>query len=298
MADSHRPDDFASLRAELAAQRARIAHLERRRRLPRQLLPIALAALLVALVPLATLAATPFNDLTGGVHDANIEAIYNAGITKGCDPGVSYCPRGNVTREEMASFLARTAGLGGNPPVANALTAQTAVNAANASTFGGQPPSAFLPAAGDTTLWYPGSMLQNQANSSNVVSAMSDGGGIVQLSANASTGIVMPLPRATAEHGRSLAVKSVRVCFKASFAGIGIKLTRLSVGERGENLLINDRSWRDSTDATCYELAPATPQMVAGQTTLFFAIENTSGAANSLVVYSVALTLTPVVGTP
>jgi len=34
-----------------------------------------------------------------------------------------------VTRQEMASFLARAAGLGTNPPVANAKTAQTATNA-------------------------------------------------------------------------------------------------------------------------------------------------------------------------
>ncbi len=33
----------------------------------------------------------------------------------------------------MASFLARTAGLGGNPPVANALTAVNATNAASAA---------------------------------------------------------------------------------------------------------------------------------------------------------------------
>jgi hypothetical protein len=132
MAEQPRPDDLAQLRAALAAQQihvanlhADLARLQRRRRLPRRFLPLALVALLVALLPLALLAATPFNDLTGGVHDANIEAIYNAGITRGCDPNVSYCPTDLVTREEMASFLARTAGLGDNPPVANAATAQT-----------------------------------------------------------------------------------------------------------------------------------------------------------------------------
>jgi hypothetical protein len=109
MADQHHPDDLAQLRAELATQRATtealrtdLGRLTRRRQLPRRALPLLLAALLVALVPLATLAANPFNDLTGGVHDANIDAIYNAGITRGCDPDVSYCPTGLVTREEMA----------------------------------------------------------------------------------------------------------------------------------------------------------------------------------------------------
>ena len=37
----------------------------------------------------------------------------------------------------MASFLARTAGLGGNAPVVNAKTAETAANAANADKLGG-----------------------------------------------------------------------------------------------------------------------------------------------------------------
>ena len=131
MADDHSRD-------ELALLRARVEQLETerrprpRRRLPRRFLPLALAVLLVALIPLATLAASPFNDLTGGVHDANIGLIYDAGITKGCVPNVSYCPTDNVTRQEMASFLARTAGLGANPPVVNAKTAQTATNATNA----------------------------------------------------------------------------------------------------------------------------------------------------------------------
>ncbi|HEY8597804.1 MAG TPA: hypothetical protein VIL85_05195 [Thermomicrobiales bacterium] len=147
MAERHRPDDLAQLRARLDAQEAEIVRLKHRRRFPRRLPPVLLAALLVALVPLATLAANPFNDLNfGSVHNANIDAIYNAGITTGCDPDVAYCPSGTVTREEMASFLARTAGLGTNPPVANAKTAQTAGDAA---LLGGQPPAAYARLDGD-----------------------------------------------------------------------------------------------------------------------------------------------------
>ncbi len=141
--DRTRDARIDQLEAQLAAQRAEFAafraQMERpRRRLPRRhlrgrFLPLALVALLVVLTPLALLAASPFNDLTGGVHDANIGLIYDAGITKGCVPNVSYCPTANVTREEMASFLARTAGLGTNPPVVNAKTAQTATNATNAT---------------------------------------------------------------------------------------------------------------------------------------------------------------------
>lgn len=90
---------------------------------------------LVALIPLATLAAAPAcSDLgdAAEVHQPNIVALGNAGITTGFDDPTSgnpairlYDPKGTVTREEMASFLARTAGLGGNAPVANAATALT-----------------------------------------------------------------------------------------------------------------------------------------------------------------------------
>jgi len=105
---------------------------------------------LLALVPVSIRAANPFNDLTGSVHDPNIDAIYNAGITTGCVPNVSYCPTANVTRQEMASFLARAAGLGTNPPVANAKTAQTAISA---TTVGGYAPNALIRAAQATSTY-------------------------------------------------------------------------------------------------------------------------------------------------
>jgi len=156
---------LAAQAADLAAFRARLETPRRpRRRFPRRALPLALVALLVILTPLGLLAAAPFNDLTGGVRDANIGLLYDAGITKGCVPNVSYCPTANVTREEMASFLARMAGLGANPPVVNAKTAQTAalatnatnavnathatnaINATNAGQLNGQPASFYQPA--------------------------------------------------------------------------------------------------------------------------------------------------------
>ena len=130
------------VRAELAAERRKRAQRGGHKRRGAALI----AAFLVALLPFVAFAANPFNDLTGGVHDGNIGLIYDAGITKGCVPNVSYCPTATVTREEMASFLARTAGLGTNPPVVNAKTAQTAalatnatnaVNATNATQLGG-----------------------------------------------------------------------------------------------------------------------------------------------------------------
>ncbi len=161
-------DELAQLRAEVAALRAKVD--QPRRRFPRRVLPLALVALLVALLPLSLLAAGPvFSDLptAAPVHQPNIQAIGDAGITTGFEdpahPGQRlYNPKDNVTREEMASFLARTAGLGGYPPVVNALTATnanaaisanhatsadtattatTATSADNAATVGGYAPS-------------------------------------------------------------------------------------------------------------------------------------------------------------
>ncbi len=49
-----------------------------------------------------------FRDVSG-VHTSNINALYAAGITKGCHKGAEYfCPRDPVTREQMATFLGRS----------------------------------------------------------------------------------------------------------------------------------------------------------------------------------------------
>lgn len=134
-----------------------------RRKLLLQRVTVGIAILLVALMPLSLLAADPtFSDLNEAatVHRTNIQAIGNVGITTGfedpANPDVRlYNPKGQVTREEMASFLARTTGLGSNPPVANAKTAQTAANATHATNadhatgadqLGGQPASYYQPA--------------------------------------------------------------------------------------------------------------------------------------------------------
>src|SRR4051794_41591999 len=73
------PDE--TTRAELARLRTDLAVLRRevhRRQRIGRLLPWAAVVLLLALLPLALGAATPFNDLNpGSVHNANIDAIYN-----------------------------------------------------------------------------------------------------------------------------------------------------------------------------------------------------------------------------
>lgn len=57
-----------------------------------------------------------FTDDNGSVHEADIEAIAFAGITRGCNPPGNdhYCPDAAVTRAEMAAFLNRALGLPGS----------------------------------------------------------------------------------------------------------------------------------------------------------------------------------------
>ena len=47
-----------------------------------------------------------FNDVPGGQFFQSINNMYRSGITTGC-PYPNYCPKANVTREQMAAFFAR-----------------------------------------------------------------------------------------------------------------------------------------------------------------------------------------------
>ncbi len=141
MDDSTR-QQLARLEREIIALRAEV-HRRRATRPVRSWLLGGFLIALLALSPLGVLAAN-FVDLNpGSGHNPNINAIADAGISKGCSDTAHYCPNDLVTREQMASFLARTAGLGGNPPVTNALTAVNATTATNAAQLGGQPASAY-----------------------------------------------------------------------------------------------------------------------------------------------------------
>jgi hypothetical protein len=52
-----------------------------------------------------------FSDDESSIHEADINRVAAAGITTGCAAG-RYCPTSVVTREQMASFLARALHLG------------------------------------------------------------------------------------------------------------------------------------------------------------------------------------------
>lgn len=55
-----------------------------------------------------------FTDDDNSIFEGDIEAIAAAGITQGCNPPANdnYCPADNVTRAQMATFLARALGIG------------------------------------------------------------------------------------------------------------------------------------------------------------------------------------------
>ncbi|MGQ0847897.1 MAG: S-layer homology domain-containing protein [Actinomycetota bacterium] len=65
-----------------------------------------MATFLVRALGLAPSSNTPFSDIAGNPHAADIAAVAAAGITSGCGGG-RYCPTNPVTREQMATFLAR-----------------------------------------------------------------------------------------------------------------------------------------------------------------------------------------------
>lgn len=84
-------------------------------------LGLAMALLLAVSGPAAAQEAPPggrFFDDNETVHEPNIEAIAELGITSGCVPeGTAFCPGNDVTREQMATFIARALGLTPRPNV-------------------------------------------------------------------------------------------------------------------------------------------------------------------------------------
>jgi parallel beta-helix repeat protein len=57
-----------------------------------------------------------FRDTGESIHEANIEKLAHAEITKGCNPPLNdlYCPDTSVTRGQMAAFLVRAMGIPGS----------------------------------------------------------------------------------------------------------------------------------------------------------------------------------------
>ena len=69
-----------------------------------------IASTIPTITPSPVAAATPFTDIADSRFRADIDWAYNSGITDGCAE-TRFCPKGLVTREQMASFLVRMFGL-------------------------------------------------------------------------------------------------------------------------------------------------------------------------------------------
>ena len=93
-------------------------------RVPRPSRPVLLTILVTALLafPMGiVLASHQFTDVpNSNPFHADIDALVDSGVTAGCGGG-KYCPKANVTREQMAAFLNRLGALApGKTPVVNA----------------------------------------------------------------------------------------------------------------------------------------------------------------------------------
>ncbi len=98
----------AELLARIETLEGRQRTRTRRRGVRMALSVVALAALLV--VPIGVFASHSFTDVPdSNTFHTQIGRVKGAAITTGCSP-TTYCPDGNVTRGQMAAFLARTGG--------------------------------------------------------------------------------------------------------------------------------------------------------------------------------------------
>lgn len=308
------------LEAEVATLRRRGT----RRSNWRKRLPLALVALLVALVPLGIAAAGPtFSDLgeAAPVHQANIQAIGDAGITTGFDdpanPGQrTYSPKGLVTREEMASFLARTAGLGSNAPIVNAKTAQTAGTATNAGQLGGVAaalyalksdiPTSNNGSASAMTVWYSFFNLTPPDNSvvlKNNPGQYDNDGFPLQPPRTIVTDpalfgahdLLLPLAVST-----SLRVSAVHICYATptfGTPGFGPRIDRTALVTQGENNLTQyspDNTVRQSHTPACYDLTLSQPVPINGVLYLRLRVNFANQAdGDTVVLYGARLTLVP-----
>ena len=74
-----------------------------------------MASFLARALKLSGSAPDAFTDDESSIHEPNINLVAKAGIATGCAAG-KYCPTALVSREQMASFLARALKLAGSAP--------------------------------------------------------------------------------------------------------------------------------------------------------------------------------------
>lgn len=235
--------------------------------------PLILVLALVFAGPV--LASDRFGDVpASNIHHGDISAIAAAGITRGCHDGTVFCPKDAVLREQMASFLARTAGLGGHPPVVNA------------DRLDGLDSSAFLQ-AGDYTVmqlgpWHPG----------NPATAVQHGLSATTVSADTLVVVRLGLEGPASIGQTTYGFETARICFLES-PGVTIGATSVfQATDTSEEVLVHDGIARPMTSDGCYSVADTTPTPRTGGATLslFLGFET----ATTAVLKSVTTTWTPV----
>lgn len=111
--------------------------IELRRPILRRPVAIAIALILLA-APAIVVASHQFSDVpASNQFHGDIDALADAGVTAGCGGG-KYCPKDNVTREQMAAFMNRLGALApGKTPVVNAaaLNGQSADDFLSSATY-------------------------------------------------------------------------------------------------------------------------------------------------------------------
>ena len=129
--DSHRTDRLSDLEARITEiERRPVGGSRSHRSIPGAItisrsLATRLAAAAVALALIVPAGVVLANHQFGDVPASNpfhadIDALADSGVTSGCGNG-NYCPKANVTREQMAAFLNRLGALApGKAPVVNA----------------------------------------------------------------------------------------------------------------------------------------------------------------------------------
>src|SRR5690606_39450414 len=79
-------------------------------RIDKRMTAVALALMVTSTLALPASAEAdgfgPFADVDGSEHELDVAAVWSEGITTGCDEWL-YCPDDEVTRAQMAAFLAR-----------------------------------------------------------------------------------------------------------------------------------------------------------------------------------------------
>jgi hypothetical protein len=302
---THSPDgaeQAAALRAELAGLRARLARAERalgaRRAARRRRRWLAgLLAILVAVPPLGLLAAHPFKDLRpGSPHNGDIDLIYSAGITQGCAAD-RFCPTDAVTNEQLATLLARTAGLGRHKPVVHANTAvnaTSAANADNATRLGGKSAADFVLATGET--WVSYSFLNAVPITIFEPPAITYGLGPVAVveKPGISTDfiVLLPLDLPTLLFGTGWAMRAVEVCYKVD-SDAYITSTEVAQGLLGEDrTIVSSATDRRSTVPDCFTLTPATPVRLTAPPYLELVLYS-DDADERIHLYSAQVLLTP-----